>query len=83
VGQLVIIGLDQGLAATLRHKWPLKPGDVYNASSVIEFFNAEKEFLKENASLFPRSSNLTDNTARQIDEQNGIITPILDFRPCQ
>ncbi|HKW25541.1 MAG TPA: POTRA domain-containing protein [Terriglobales bacterium] len=83
VGHLVIIGLDQSLAATLRQKWPLKPGGVYNTSSVIGFLKAEEEFVKENASLFPRSANLTDNTVREIDEQNGIITPTLDFRPCQ
>jgi outer membrane translocation and assembly module TamA len=72
VGKLQILGLDPDLKPMLQSK--LKPGKIFDWSSVLDFYKTQKE------SLLPGVSPADDVIDR--NRKKGTVNVILDFRAC-
>jgi len=75
VANFAVLGLEPALSSKLIEESGLRPGNIFNAKLLDDFFNRNK-------SVLPKDANTEEDVTRTLDERAGTINLTLDFRRC-
>lgn len=75
VANFAILGLDPAVSNKVVDESGLKPGNVFNAKLLDDFFS-------QNKSVLPKDASAEDDVTRTLDERAGTVNLILDVRRC-
>ncbi|MDT5122618.1 MAG: hypothetical protein QOC96_2100 [Acidobacteriota bacterium] len=78
MGNLIITGLSEGDAKSLKERWKLRPGDVYNASYFDEFMKNSLRGLM--TQLGPDAAHIKIQTDIKPDRQNLTVDVTINFK---